>query len=113
MHIFPRSESGWTPIVSTASSTKNIGIDHVWDKISEYKEEVLENGYFYKNRDHQQIQWMYNNINEELKRLLYTSEPIKEHLAIFEKEIITSKVSPVKAAQMIIEEFKKSFTKDQ
>jgi len=113
LHIFPRSESGWTPIVSTASSTKNIGIDHVWDKISEYKKEVLENGYFNKNRDHQQIQWMYNNINEELKRLLYTSEPIKEHLAIFEKEIITSKVSPVKAAQMVIEEFKNSFTKDQ
>ena len=82
-------------------------------KFRNIKKEVLENGYFDKNRDHQQIQWMYNNINEELKRLLYTSEPIKEHLAIFEKEIITSKVSPVKAAQMIIEEFKKSFAKDQ
>jgi len=113
LHIFPRSESGWTPIVSTASSTKNIGIDHVWDKVLEYKKEVLENGYFDKNRDHQKIQWMYNNINEELKRLLYTSKPIKEHLVIFEKKIITSKVSPVKAAQMIVEEFKNSFTKDQ
>jgi len=113
LHIFPRSESGWTPVVSTASSTKNIGIDHVWDKISEYKEFVKKNGYFNKNRDHQQIEWMYNNINEELKRLLYTSEPIKENLSIFEKEIISSRVSPVKAAQMIIEEFKKVFTKKQ
>ncbi len=109
LHIFPRSESGWTPVVSTASSTKNIGIDHVWDKISAYKKLVLENGYFKQNRINQQIQWMYNNINEELKRLFYDSEDIKEHLKIFEKEIVSSKISPVKAAQNIIQEFKDSF----
>jgi len=106
LHIFPRSESGWTPVVSMASSTKNTGINFVWEKISEFKESVLKNGYFKKNRDHQQIQWMYNNINEELKRLFYTSDHIKEHLTSFEKEIISSRVSPVKAAQLIMEEFK-------
>ena len=109
LHIFPQSESGWVPVVSTASSTKNIGIDHVWDKITDYKKLVLENGYFDKNRNHQQIQWMYNNINEELKRLFYASEDIKNHLKNFEKEIVSSKISPVKAAQLLIEEFKNSF----
>lgn len=111
LHIFPQSESGWSPVVSTASSTKNIGIDFVWEKIVEFKELVVQNGYFKKNRDHQQIQWMYNNINEELKRLFYTSDHIKEHLGVFEKEIVLSKVSPVKAAQIIINEFKKSLGK--
>jgi len=109
LHIFPRSESGWTPVVSTASSTKNIGIDYVWDKISTYKKLVLENGYFKQNRINQQIQWMYNNINEELKRLFYDSEDIKQHLKILEKDIVSSKISPVKAAQNIIQEFKDSF----
>ncbi len=109
LHIFPQSKSGWTPVVSTASSTKNIGIDYVWDKVSVYKKLVLENGYFKQNRINQQIQWMYNNINEELKRLFYGSEDIKEHLKIFEKEIVSSKISPVKAAQSIIQEFKDSF----
>ncbi|MCD6543324.1 MAG: methylmalonyl Co-A mutase-associated GTPase MeaB [Flavobacteriaceae bacterium] len=109
LHIFPQSKSGWTPVVSTASSTKNIGIEHIWDKISAYKKLVLENGYFKRNRNNQQIQWMYNNINEELKRLFYASDEIKEHLKIFEKEIILSKMSPVKAAQSIIQEFKDSF----
>ena len=78
LHIFPQSESGWAPVVSTASSIKNIGIDIVWDKIIEYKKMVTENGYFNKNRDRQQIQWMYNNINEELKRLFYNSENITQ-----------------------------------
>ncbi len=111
LHIFPLSESGWTPVVSTASSTKNTGIDNVWDKITEYKKLVVENGYFEKNRNHQQIQWMYNNINEELKRLFYASEDIKSHMASFEKEIVSSKISPVKAAQLLIQEFKNSLLK--
>lgn len=109
LHIFPQSESDWSPVVSTASSTKNIGIDVVWDEITNYKKLVSENGYFAKNRDHQQIQWMYNNINEELKRLFYNSENIANHLSSLESDIVSSKISPVKAAQKMIEEFKKSF----
>ena len=109
LHIFPQSESGWSPVVSTASAIKNIGIDKVWEEITAYKKLVLENGYFHKNRNLQQVQWMYNNINEELKRLFYGSKDIASQLSMLEKEIISAKISPVKAAQKIIEAFKKSF----
>lgn len=108
LHIFPQSESGWSPVVSTASAIKNIGIDKVWEEIGNFKKLVDDNGYFEKNRNHQQIQWMYNNINEELKQLFYGSKNIANHLKVLEKDIISSKISPVKAAQKIIEEFKKS-----
>jgi LAO/AO transport system kinase len=109
LHIFPQSESGWSPVVSTASAIKNIGISNVWDEIEKFKKLVDENGYFKKNRNHQQIQWMYNNINEELKQLFYGSKNISEQLKTLEKEIISAKISPVKAAQNILEKFKKSF----
>ena len=111
LHIFPQSESGWSPVVSTASAIKNIGIDKVWEEISAYKKLVLENGYFHQNRNLQQVQWMYNNINEELKRLFYGSKDIASQLSMLEKEIISAKISPVKAAQKIIEAFKQSFYK--
>jgi LAO/AO transport system kinase len=109
LHIFPQSESGWSPVVSTASAIKNIGISNVWDEIEKFKKLVDENGYFKRNRNHQQIQWMYNNINEELKQLFYGSKNISEQLKTLEKEIISAKISPVKAAQNILEKFKKSF----
>lgn len=109
LHIFSPSESGWTPKVSTASAIKNIGIDTVWDEITKYQKLVLENGFFQKNRNQQQIQWMYNNINEALKDLFYGSEKIKNQLNKLEKKVVTTKISPVKAAQQIIEDFKKLF----
>ncbi len=108
LHIFPQSESGWSPVVSTASAIKNIGIDVVWDEVSKFKKLVDDNGYFLKNRKHQQIQWMYNNINEELKNLFYGSKAISSHLEVLEKDIVSAKISPVKAAQNILEEFKKT-----
>ncbi|MDP2068616.1 MAG: methylmalonyl Co-A mutase-associated GTPase MeaB [Lutibacter sp.] len=111
LHIFPQSESGWSPVVSTASAIKNIGIDKVWEEISAYKKLVFENGYFHQNRNLQQVQWMYNNINEELKHLFYGSKDIASQLSMLEKDIISAKISPVKAAQKIIEAFKQSFQK--
>jgi len=109
LHIFPIPESGWTPIVTKASSTNNIGIDRVWNDIINYKNLVDSNGYFIKNRNHQKIRWMYDNINEELKHMFYGSKDISKKLSVLEKEIVSSKISPVKAAQQMIETFKKTF----
>ena len=109
LHIFPESESGWSPVVSTASAIKNIGIDNVWKEVKNFKSLVDENGYFLKNRNHQQIQWMYNNINEELKQMFYGSENISNQLSVLENEIVSAKISPVEASQKIIDEFKSSF----
>ena len=109
LHIFPLAESGWSPVVSTASAIKDLGIDNVWDEVKKYKTLVDENGYFLKNRNHQQIQWMYNNINEELKQMFYGSENISNQLSGLEKDIVSSKISPVEASQKIIDEFKSSF----
>jgi LAO/AO transport system kinase len=108
LHIFPQSESGWSPVVSTASALKNTGISNVWDEVLNFKELIHKNGYFLKNRNHQQIKWMYNNINEELKQLFYGSKNIKSQLSELENDIVSAKISPVKAAQKILEDFKKS-----
>lgn len=108
LHIFPKSASGWEPVVSTASAIKNIGIAEVWDKIEEFKVLVVENGYFQKNRKEQQIEWMYNNIHEELKQLFYGSKQVKDQLRLLEGDIVHSKISPVKAAEKMIDAFKKS-----
>lgn len=109
LHLYPQSDSGWTPVASTASSIKNIGIIQVWERIQEFKKLVDENGYFLKNRREQQIQWMYNNIHEELKQLFYGTDQISDRLKTLEQEVLDAKISPVKAAEIIMETFKKSF----
>lgn len=106
LHLFPAAESGWTPAVTTASSYENTGIEDIWSKMMEFRALVDGNGYFQENRKRQQIQWMYNNIHEELRRLFYSNTVIKDSLRDLEKEILESRISPVKAAEKIIAEFK-------
>jgi len=108
LHIFPQSDSGWTPVVSTASALKGIGIEEIWQRILDFDKLVKENGYFSRNRKEQQIQWMYNNIHEELKQLFYGSAHIAEHLKSLERDVVNAKISPVKAAEKIIGEFRSS-----
>jgi LAO/AO transport system kinase len=107
LHIFPKSESGWDPIVGTASSTENIGIENVWIQVEKYIKLVKKNNYFKLNRNSQQIEWMFNNINEEIKYMFYNSEIVKSKLVDIKKNVSQSKLSPANAAQEIIEEYKK------
>lgn len=108
LHMFPPSESGWMPIVTKTSATNNMGIDAIWNEIKGYTDLVVKNGYFDKNRNHQKILWMYNNINDALKHLFYGSKDITSQLSLLEKQIISLEISPVRAAQDIIEIFKKT-----
>ena len=106
LHIFPIGESNWAPVVSTASAIKNIGMDEVWTQIHKYKNLVESNGYFEINRNNQKIDWMYSNVNEELKRMFYNSKDVKDELVNLENKIRSSSISPVKAAKEIINLFK-------
>lgn len=108
LHMFPPSESGWTPVVTKASSIKGTGIDTIWNHILNYQQLVTESGYFKTNRTHQNIRWMYDNINENLKQLFYGNKDLAEELQQLKKEVIASKISPVEAAQVILNTFRKS-----
>ncbi|WP_053991203.1 methylmalonyl Co-A mutase-associated GTPase MeaB [Mangrovimonas sp. TPBH4] len=110
LHLFPPSESGWTPTVTKASALHNTGIETVWENILNYRDLVASNGYFIKNRNHQKIQWMYDTINEELKQLFYGSEAIANQLPKLESQIISSQISPVKAAEDMITQFKETLS---
>lgn len=110
LHLFPPSDSGWTPLVTKASALKNTGIETIWENISNYRELVKENGYFTKNRNQQKIQWMYDTINEELKQLFYKSQTIADQLPKLEEQIMSSQISPVKAAEDMIAQFKEAIS---
>lgn len=111
LHLFPLAESGWAPVVTKASSIENTGIKNVWEEILKFQKLVTENGYFEKNRNHQKIRWLYDNINDELKQLFYSSEVVKKKLSALKEEVVSSKISPVEASEEIIEIFRQSFNK--
>jgi LAO/AO transport system kinase len=63
LHLFPPTNSGWTPEVKTCSSLYHQDVDKIWDMILEYVKLTKENGYFESNRRSQAKYWMYESIN--------------------------------------------------
>ncbi|MGV6846199.1 MAG: methylmalonyl Co-A mutase-associated GTPase MeaB [Lutibacter sp.] len=108
LHLFPASSSGWVPKVTIASAIENKGIEQVWNLILSFEEKLKQNGFFFENRNKQQIQWMYTNIEDQLKQMFYQSDVVSSKLKSLEGAIKSSEISPVKAAEYLITLFKKN-----
>ncbi len=98
LHLFPQKESKWTPQVLTCSAVNKKGITEIWEKIEEYKAQTSQNGYFSKRRNQQSIYWMYETIEEQLKRRFYQHPLIKEKIAEMESSVLSNQKSSFVAA---------------
>jgi GTPase len=107
IHLFPPNNNGWTPIVDTCSALENTNIDKVWDAIESFIVTTSANNSFESNRKEQAKFWLHQTILNSLKTLFYSDAKIMEQLSLLEKNVIDNKTSPFKAAQELIQLFKK------
>ena len=108
LHLFPTPPSGWSPKVLTYSGYYELGIDEVWKMIDEYFEFVHKNGYFEERRLQQEKYWMYETINEQLKRHFYTNPVIEEMLAAKKQMVLSARQSSFVAASDVLDYYFKN-----
>jgi LAO/AO transport system kinase len=107
LHLFPPNSNGWIPKVESCSALNNIGIQKVWDIITKHHELTTLNGSFHKNRKDQAKFWLNETISDAVKAMFYQNEKIKTLLPKIENDVVNGKISPFKAANLLLEEFKK------
>jgi LAO/AO transport system kinase len=108
LHLFPAKSSGWIPKVTTCSSFEKTGIDNVWTIITDYFENVKVNHYFETKRKEQNLFWMMETINEQLKSNFYSNSEIQSLLEENKKAVQKSELSPFAAAQILLEKYFKN-----
>ena len=102
LHLFPPSESGWTPKVLTYSGFYEYRIKEVWDMVWEYIDFVKQNGYFQYRRNEQAKYWMYETINESLKNGFYNDPEISALLPQFEAQVLGGQQTSFAAARRLL-----------
>ena len=102
LHLFPLPPSGFTPEVITYSGYYNLNIDKVWDMIDRYFDHVKKNGYFDVKRRQQEKYWMFETINEHLKRNFYDNPEIEAMLKEKEQLVLSSQQSSFVAASDVL-----------
>lgn len=82
-----------------------IGIAEVWDMIDRYFDYVKANGYFERKRNEQARYWMYETIDEQLRRNFYTRPDIEAMLADKEARVLANRQSSFTAARDILDHY--------
>ena len=103
LHLFPPTASGWQPEVLTYSGYYELGIAEVWDMIDRYFTFVTDNGYFEKRRLQQARYWMYETIDEQLRRHFYDNPAIAAVLAEKEQRVLDNRQSSFTAARDVLD----------
>ncbi len=107
LHLFPASESGWTPKASTCSAVNGNGIDDLWQSIKDYEIHTKENNFFENKRSSQIKYWIHETIGQKLKDAFYENPNIKDALKKMELASLQQKMSPFNVAEELFKLFGK------
>ena len=105
LHLFPPTESGWKPEVLTYSGYYELGIPEIWDMIDRYFAFVKENGYFDARRSRQARWWMYETIDEQLRKHFYDKPEIAALLAAAERDVLSRRRTSFRAAHDVLDAY--------
>jgi LAO/AO transport system kinase len=107
MHLFPPTESGWTPKVRTCSSLTGQGIDDVYEIVEEYRRLTVSNNYFYTKRNIQLRELLHQSISETLLHLFYNDPKVKKEIQKTEALLSDKPVNPYKLAAELVKKWEK------
>lgn len=102
LHLFPPTDSGWIPKVSTASALHGKGIPEVWDIVDEYVRHTKTKGWFEQRRKQQARYWLDESINQELHDVFYNDPELREKLEDYRQRVQDGTISSFKAARELI-----------
>ncbi|HBH49725.1 MAG TPA: methylmalonyl Co-A mutase-associated GTPase MeaB [Bacteroidales bacterium] len=111
LHLFPPTESGWKPDVLTCSSVSGIGIDNIWDKITEYRNFTVENKYFNTRRDAQKQYWMQETILGKLEKNFFEHPAVEPKIEGYKEKVLKRELSSFMAAQELFDIYLKALRK--
>ena len=102
MDLYPPKKNGWKPKVLRSSAIENKGVKKIWKVISKYTQEQKQSGSFVEKRQHQNRDWFFESLEDQLKTDFYGNKVISEALEKFVQKVITNTISPFSAARQLI-----------
>jgi LAO/AO transport system kinase len=102
LHLFPPTESGWTPRVVTCSALEENGLMEIWDIVKNYEELTRQNDFWITQRIRQLLDWFRSSMEFQLLHNFKSSEGISSLMEIMETKIKNKEISPARAAAEIV-----------
>ena len=102
LHLYPSKTNDWVPKVIMCSAIESKGIDKSWELIKDYVKHSKLKGDFIKKRQEQDIFWLVQFIENEIKDQFFNNKLISKELDSQIKLINDNKRSPFAAAEYLL-----------
>jgi len=101
------TQSGfWSPEVRTCSALERSGIAEAWDMVRRFHDEALAAGHLASMRSEQNLQWMWQLTDQLLRQQITDHPTLPTRLSAIEAEVGAATLTPLSAAQRIIDHLK-------
>ena len=104
LHLFPPSESGWVPVVSTCSALEGTGISDFWEIVMKYERMSKGSGYWDKNRTRQNLEWMEGAFVRELLRSIESNQSLSGSVQKTKEQYLSGEIGLYRGFNNLVRE---------
>ncbi|MDO5654918.1 MAG: methylmalonyl Co-A mutase-associated GTPase MeaB [Flavobacteriaceae bacterium] len=105
LQFLPKTDSGWKRKILKGSGYSNLGIDEVWQEITNYFELIENNGFLSELRQKQKLSRINDYLEEMLLQKIRTSISIQEERLKWEKQLHNNEITPYELAEKMLEKY--------
>jgi LAO/AO transport system kinase len=103
--VMPAATSGavaWDPPVLTCSSVLENGTENVWNTVIKHNNLMKKTGEFEHKRKEQAVEWMWNLVDDGLKKKFMETSIIQKEIPKVSKKVKQGLISPSAAAEELL-----------
>ena len=112
LQYLPARSSVWQPPVAVVSGLTGEGLDLLWQQVMDHREALAGAGELESRRREQHLRWMWSLIDERLKERFLASTRVEARLIDLEAAVLNGEMTPVQAAEEILDCFSNSDLSD-
>lgn len=100
-----RRFNNWRPSVKCVSSKSKIGIESLWEEMTDFRDSLSKSRELYLNRQKQYNLWMWLHIENSLLNIFKKHPKVVSLLPEMENEVEQGKITPGQASDTLIKHF--------
>jgi LAO/AO transport system kinase len=98
LHILAAGQENWSPVVLTMSARDNVGLDTLWEKVTDRHGSLRESGALAKRRSAQAVNWMREIFDQRLLAAFKGSRRVAKQWGELEDKVRSGKMTATAAA---------------
>ncbi len=102
IHLIHPPDSPWIAPVVTCSALENAGLDALWAAVLQHRDKFELAGLLQERRRSQAVRWMWDLVDEQIRRVLRESPGIRDLAARLESDVQAGRSAPAAASEQIV-----------